>query len=395
MASITLSAHGPMVQWAVNRKRYSMRLSALDPKQAHYFAGHLDALEAAHKYAVPIPAAARAWLVALPVATRAKLAATGLIEPPADETPAAAPVTLKQFLCAHIERSRGAVKESTRIAQKQTIDLLIQHAGERLVRDLRQTEAADFRAFLLREGYAEATVRRHGGRARQFLARAIKEGLIPAGQNPFVDSAVPVSDLPNKANHARILPEDAHAVMRALPDAQWRLLFALARWGGLRVPSEPRALRWSKHVDFKNNRLLIHVPKKEHLPGHETRAIPLFPELRAALDAWRAECPHDEDRVIPMALPWLGNYAGMSARRPLLAAIAKAGVKPWPKLWQNLRVTRVNELRAIYPPHVVNAWMGHTDAIAQAHYTEVYDEDFQKAIGATGGKKALKLAQAG
>lgn len=370
-----------MVQWTVNKKRHSMRLSRLDAKQAHYFAAQLDAWEDAHKYGVPAPAPARAWLATLPTDTRRKLAGSGLIPMPED-APIAKPVTVKQFLDAHIERSRGAVKESTRIAQKQTIELLIQHAGTRLVRDLRQTEAADFRAFLLREGYAEATVRRHGGRARQFFARAIKERIL--SDNPYTDRAVPVTDMPNKSNQARIPAEDAHRVLRALPDAQWRLLFALARWGGLRVPSEPRALRWGNHVDFAGNRLLIHVPKKEHLPGHDQRAIPMFPELRAALEAWRAECPKDEDRVIPMAAGWAGNYAGMSARRPVLAAIQKAGVKPWKKLWQNLRVTRVNELRAIYQPHVVNAWMGHTEAIAQAHYTEVYDEDFQRAIGATG-----------
>jgi integrase len=39
--------------------------------------------------------------------------------------------------------------------------------------------------------------------------------------------------------------EEAHAVMDACPDAEWRLLFALSRFGGLRCPSEHIALRWA------------------------------------------------------------------------------------------------------------------------------------------------------
>jgi hypothetical protein len=35
----------------------------------------------------------------------------------------------------------------------------------------------------------------------------------------------------------------------ACPDAQWRLLVALARYGGVRTPSESLAIEWS-HVDW-------------------------------------------------------------------------------------------------------------------------------------------------
>ena len=34
-------------------------------------------------------------------------------------------------------------------------------------------------------------------------------------------------------------------VMDAAPDAQWRLIIALSRFGGLRCPSETLALKWS------------------------------------------------------------------------------------------------------------------------------------------------------
>ena len=38
---------------------------------------------------------------------------------------------------------------------------------------------------------------------------------------------------------------DAAKVFEACPDAEWQLLFALSRYGGLRCPSEHLALTWA------------------------------------------------------------------------------------------------------------------------------------------------------
>jgi hypothetical protein len=40
------------------------------------------------------------------------------------------------------------------------------------------------------------------------------------------------------------------------------------------------------------------------------------------------------------------------------------------KPFQNMRSTRATELIEIYPAHIVNAWMGHTEAVAMAHYRQ-------------------------
>ena len=66
------------------------------------------------------------------------------------------------------------------------------------------------------------------------------------------------------------------------PDAEWRLLFALARWGGLRVPSEALRLRW-QDIDWSNERFTVTSPKTEHHEGHDSRMVPIFPELLAHL----------------------------------------------------------------------------------------------------------------
>jgi len=57
-----------------------------------------------------------------------------------------------------------------------------------------------------------------------------------------------------------------------------------------------------------------------------------------------------------------------------------AGVKPWPKLFQNLRASRATELAADYPAHVAADWLGHSTLVAQKHYWQTTDTDFDKAV---------------
>jgi len=72
--------------------------------------------------------------------------------------------------------------------------------------------------------------------------------------------------------------EEAQDIIAACPDAEWRLLFALARYGGLRVPSEALQLRWGD-IHWGQNRFTVTSSKTEHHEGHETRQVPIFPEL--------------------------------------------------------------------------------------------------------------------
>ena len=59
--------------------------------------------------------------------------------------------------------------------------------------------------------------------------------------------------------------------------------------------------------------------------------------------------------------------------------IKRAGLKVWPKRWQNLRATRATELERIFPSHVVTGWCGHTERIAEPHYWMTTESDFARA----------------
>lgn len=66
-------------------------------------------------------------------------------------------------------------------------------------------------------------------------------------------------------------------------------------------------------------------------------------------------------------------------RTQLRRYITAAGLTPWPKPWQNMRVSRATELADEYPSHVCAAWLGHTEKVADAFYRQVTDEHFARA----------------
>jgi hypothetical protein len=68
-------------------------------------------------------------------------------------------------------------------------------------------------------------------------------------------------------------------------------------------------------------------------------------------------------------------------RTSLERIILKAQLKPWPKLFQNLRSSRETELTQKFPLHVVCAWMGNSQLVAAKHYLQVTDEHFRAATG--------------
>jgi len=117
------------------------------------------------------------------------------------------------------------------------------------------------------------------------------------------------------------------------------------------------------------------TPKLEHHAGKETRVIPIFPELRPHLEeAWELAEPGTEYIIT--------RYRDRNAnlRTQLLRIIKRAGVKPWPKLFNNLRSTRETKLAEEYPLHVVCAWIGNSQPVAAKHYLQVTDEHFTKAV---------------
>jgi len=137
-------------------------------------------------------------------------------------------------------------------------------------------------------------------------------------------------------------------------------------------------LRWVD-IDWHRERLTIHSPKTEHHPGGGSRVVPLFPELRPYLEeVWEQAQPGAEYVIT--------RYRDTNAnlRTQLLRIIGRAGLEPWPKLFQNMRSTRQTELEERFPSHVVCAWIGNSRAVAAKHYLQVTDDHYRRATQPTG-----------
>jgi integrase len=218
--------------------------------------------------------------------------------------------------------------------------------------DVSMGDADDYRRHLLQR-LGENTVRRLCGRAKQFFRAAVRKRLI--GENPFGD----MKGCSVQANRQRdyfVTREEAARVLDACPDSQWRLIFALCRFLGLRCPTEVLALRWDD-VDWERERIRVRSPKTEHHEGGELRVVPIFPELRPYLEqVWETAEPGTEFVI--------NRYRSSNAnlRTQLERIICRAGLVPWPKLFHNLRATRQTELAERLPLHVVCAWIGNSTA---------------------------------
>lgn len=105
--------------------------------------------------------------------------------------------------------------------------------------------------------------------------------------------------------------------------------------------------------------------------------MPIFPELEKAFnDAFDLAAP-GEIFCCPQYAP---GSAGMLYRKPILAAIRRAGVEPWQKLFINLRATRASELAEKFPAHVCAGWLGHSPAVAVKHYLMMTEDHFKRAL---------------
>ena len=377
MASITRESNGrKTIQFVgADGLRRSIRLGKASMGDAETVKSRVEDLASAKVTGHAWDNATAVWVREIETASPTlydRLAAVGLVP----KRQAMDEARLGAFLDAYIIK-RSDVKPATRITFDNVRRNLIGHFGEtRLLRDITEGDAEDFRLYLIGEELADNTVRRRLGIARQLFRRAVKSRLIAS--NPFADmKGIHVRE--NRARMYFVSREEAQAVLDACPDAEWRLLFALSRYGGLRCPSEHLLLRWTD-VDWERNRLTVHSPKTEHHEGGESRLVPIFPELLLHLRDVFEQAEPGTEYVITRYRDTTVNL-----RTQLLRIIRRAGLEPWPKLWQNLRSTRQTELAETWPLHVVCAWIGNTQAVAAKHYLQVTEEHFQQAVAADPG----------
>jgi integrase len=375
-----------------DRKRRSIRLGALPAKDVQDIKERIDLLEIYRKTKRAPDTDTAAWLGRMDDGIYNTLAAGGLVDARGGKPKG---ITLGAFLENYLGQRQalvtaGKITADTLRKETQTHNCLLDKFGaDKLLTSFTCGDAEDFRNYLLTSGshtvkrcgteivifarrpLAENTTRKHCSTAGKFFRAAMRRELIT--RNPFDTPAVPKAVLAT-TRHAYIKAADAAAVMEKLPDNQWRLLFGLCRWGGLRI-GETRFVTWGD-VLWHEQRLRVHSPKTAHFHGRGERLIPLFPELAELFDERDAEAQAGDLYV----LPFMQGKTDANLRKTMERAIKLAGVKPWPRLWHNLRGTRQNELlEAGFNRKAVCEWLGNSDAVAARHYEKLTDADWQMA----------------
>jgi integrase len=259
----------------------------------------------------------------------------------------------------------------------------VRFLGEaRRVDQVATADADGYRAHMVASGLARATIAKRCRYARHYFDIAKRRGL--AEDNPFAHITGAVAG--NPARRVFVPAEIVAKVIDVAPDPQWKLLIALARFGGLRTPSESLALTW-QDVDFANKRFVVRASKTAHHADGGVRIVPMFPEL---VEHFQRVFDQAEEGATHVITRYRNPAANL--RTQFQRYITAAGVKPWPKLWQNLRASRATELADEFPSHVCAAWLGHTEKIADANYRMVTDEHFARATTAEAHHEAHRKA---
>jgi integrase len=381
MASVIQDPNGrKRIQFvASDGSRKTVRLGKASRRDAEQICRHIEALVASTISGQPVSRETAVWVGGIGSKLHDRLARAGLVKARAIEG-----TKLGLFIDAYIA-GRVDAKPRTIINLKQARKALVDYFGEGKPLDAITAGDADaFRLALLGKGLADNTVRRICGRARQYFRAAIRRELVH--RNPFDGIKCAVGANPDRLYF--VSRSEAEKVLAACPDTQWRLIFALSRYGGLRCPSEHLALRWGD-VDWANSRMTVRSPKTEHHEGKASRLVPIFPELLPHLQQAFDEAEPGTEYVITRCRDC--RDGSVNLRTGLERIIIRAGLQPWPKLFHNLRSTRQTELAERYPLHVVCAWIGNSSAIAAKHYLQVTDEHFAMAIAQDAGPAATAV----
>lgn len=370
--------------------RKAIRLGKVSGRAAEGMKYRVEQLLEAQLLNRPLDGELAQWVKNLDDKLSGKLARVGLIAR-AEEKDAP---TLGTFLQSWLAARRRDYKPASLIAWGQVIDALANFLGAdcRLM-DVTPAKAEGFRQSMLAAGLRATTIHKRLQHARMFFAHAQRQGLVL--QNPFEF----VRHRPGDASERRayVPAADALRAIEHAPNATWKLLIALSRFAGLRVPSEALSLRW-QDVDWERGRLTVPSPKAQHLAGRSYRVIPLFPTVRPFLQAAWDEAPEGAEYVIPeeyrRRAQTAGGWANANLRTTLEKVIRRAGLEPWSRLWHSMRASCESDLAREFPLAVVAKWLGNTQAVAMRHYVDVTDADFERATmgGELADEKAAQKA---
>ncbi len=364
-----------------NRQR-ALWLGKCSKRSANDTFRHVEELIRATQLSAGADPKTVAWVNALEDPRLSKrLFTLGLVE---DENGNTSPKTVLAFMRAYIESRTDWRKPEN---YQRSVDLLKEYIGDdRPLRLLSLGDCQRWHRWMMDttkngdkpngKALSPNTAGQHVKRCRQMMRQAMNDRLIE--RNPLEGIKV---DLRSDTSKNRFIDAAmAAALLEACPDQQWRTLYALGRWGGLRCPSEVLRLRWSD-IQWDRGRFKVTAPKTERY-GKGERIVPLWPELAAELNTLFAiagpglNCSADSYVITRY------RSTETNLRTTFHKIMDRAGVERFPKPFMALRASRRTELERSgrHANHVLNDWFGHSGAVAETHYLQTTEDDFAEAV---------------
>lgn len=365
MASVNKDAKGWRVLFvSPDGTRKTLRLTGLNRAKAESIGRHVDELCSARGSGQPVDRQTALWLADIGQGLHDKLANAGLVARRSSSGLAA-------FMAEYIGEGRTTAgrdaANATRLKWVSTQRILDKFFPGKTLRDISADDASRFRRWLDAGTASENTKRKHVSVAKMFFNVARRRKLVD--ENPFEFEKAAI--LPNRSRDFYLSRPNALKLIESCPDTEWRLLVALWRFAGLRK-MEVFQLRW-EHVLWDQGRMLVTCPKTAHHEGKGSRFVPIgdiLPWLEQAFD----EAAEGSERIITRF-----TDTNVNLGKPFNVILQRAGMTPWPKLFQNMRAScETDWLDSGISAHVVATWIGHSVKIQNQNYAQVDDHHFEK-----------------
>jgi integrase len=324
-------------------RRRTLRLGRVDRRTAESIRYHVENLLVAKTAGVPVRPETAVWLAGVGSKLRERLVRAGLVEAVGGPD-----VRLADAVASYLSR-QNHIKPASLVATRLALQNAVEYFGPgRLLGSITRGGADDFAKWLLcgarsrkhrhaTPGLRPTTARKRIERVRAFFRDAVRRRMLP--ENPFEDVEGPRGS--DSDRQVYVSTEIVERLIDATPSLEWKLLLAMARYQGLRFPSEPFSLTWDC-VDWERGQLRVPSPKTE-VHGKPWRVVPIMPPVRPDLEAlFEAPPPgrvyifHELRQRESTRAAERGWWASVNVCQHLLRLIRRIGERPSPRLWHTL-----------------------------------------------------------
>lgn len=300
--------------------------------------------------------------------TRAEaLVRCGEIQRELDAAPLIEPDSIEAWSAGFFECCGTITDDTAGLFRLTFAHLITKLGGHTLMHKVTEADVRAFQKHLesLRKpdgnAYSSSYINARFRDAHRIWAIAMEAKL--ANANPFASRAARecLQKHPVGVAFSRYVPLSEFAMLlKACPNESWRLIFNLARLGGLRRNEIERA-DWS-HIDLERRTMIVEGDEDAGARREGTkkrrRVVPIVPELYDVL----ANHPSRTGLLVQV------NQSNFE--RDARGIVERSGVEDYGKPLHSLRASFANDMMDRHPIQDVAEWLGHSVEVAMRHYRQ-------------------------